>query len=96
LSAKDAKNAKEAKIADGRLDCVAFAAPVIFLPIFFASFASFADKCYLFQLLATCLVRAGFARDPSRKPRKAPGRSPLLQNVSCDARMTYAPSTPDA
>jgi hypothetical protein len=53
LSAKDAKNAKEAKIADGRLDCVALAAPVIFLPLFFASFA---DKCSFFQLLATCSV----------------------------------------
>jgi hypothetical protein len=56
LSAKDAKNAKEAKIADGRLDCVAFAAPVIFLPLFFASFASFADKCSFFQIVSRDVV----------------------------------------
>jgi hypothetical protein len=29
MDAKEAKEAKEAKIADGRLDCVAFAEPVI-------------------------------------------------------------------
>jgi hypothetical protein len=75
LSAKDAKDAKEAKIADGRPDCVAFAEPVIF---FRSSLRPLRTNA-LFQLRATCLVKAGLSRELCLGCPKARGQSPPPQ-----------------